>query len=156
MQRRGIVVFYYDPLAPNDRANSMNSWGMQPATPLGQARQALQAGQWDRAERLAAQVLATAAHDWQAWHVRAIALHSLGRLGEAIEAYGRSIELGNTATEAMVGLALANVHGDRLEAALAPAREALRRSPQSAEALRIASHCELHVGDIGNAVEGWR
>ena len=129
---------------------------MQSATPLEQARQALRAGQWDRAERLAAQVLAGAPQDWQAWHVRAVALHSLGRLGEAIDAYARSIELGNAGAEAIAGLALANVQGDRLEAALAPAREAVRRSPQSAEALRIASHCELQVGDIDTALEGWR
>ena len=129
---------------------------MQVATLVGQAQQALQAGQWDRAERLAAQALAAAAGDWQAWHVRAIALHSLGRLPEAIEAYGKSIELGNGASAAFAGLALANVHADHLEAALAPAREALRTAPASAEALRIASHCEMQVGDIGNAIEGYR
>ena len=134
----------------------MNNRGMQAATPLGQAQQALQAGQWDRAERLAAQALAGNAGDWQAWHVRAIALHSLGRLPEAIEAYGKSIELGNGASAAFAGLALANVHADRLEAALASAREAVRAAPASAEALRIASHCEMQVGDVGEAIGGYR
>jgi predicted O-linked N-acetylglucosamine transferase (SPINDLY family) len=129
---------------------------MQAATLVGQARQALQAGQWDRAGRLAAQALAGEPGAWQAWHVRAIALHSMGRLPEAIEAYGKSIELGNTASPAFAGLALANVHADRLDAALAPAREAVRTAPASAEALRIASHCELHVGDVATAVEGYR
>jgi predicted O-linked N-acetylglucosamine transferase (SPINDLY family) len=51
---------------------------------IGQANQAMQAGQWARAEQLATQALALAPHSYEARQIRALALLHAGRADEAL------------------------------------------------------------------------
>jgi protein O-GlcNAc transferase len=84
------------------------------------------------------------------------AYSSAGRFAEAAPCYEKAIALGAATPEAHVGLANARAQGDDLDAALAPAREAARIAPGSAEALRLAAQCELEVGSLAGALEGYR
>ena len=79
-----------------------------------------------------------------------------GRDIEAAECFGRVVALGAATPQIHESLAWANVRAGRIDAALASAREALRGAPRSAEAAKVAAHCELETGDVNAAVDSWR
>jgi predicted O-linked N-acetylglucosamine transferase (SPINDLY family) len=81
---------------------------------------------------------------------------SAGQAADAASCYEKAIALGARMPEAYLGLANSRIAADDMDAALPPAREAARLAPVSVDAVRTAAQCELEVGQLPAALEGYR
>lgn len=80
-----------------------------------------------------------------------LALFGQGKHAEAIEAYGRALELDPEWTDALLGLATAQMHGGRLDEAIATTERIARIDPEDAFAYTTQSMCYQRKGLIDEA-----
>ena len=84
------------------------------------------------------------------------ALRAAGQPAEAERVARETVSLGLATPATFLNLALALIQLERHDAALEPAREALRRAPHWPEAVEVAARTELNLGNLAASMERYR